>query len=179
MLWEKIFGRKDKESKKKSKIDLTQQVFFGERYLQESYDREIDEGCSSGLNRYATIDITSVPKSQAIGLLEQIVEEAKDFSVCKLTQVGGFNKDGKRYITVSGESHYVVSGTARDMLVNKIREYTNGLPVVYVQEHITLPIEGKPYEPVDLGPYGSTGAPMHGVAMHPGAAELRKKGKIR
>lgn len=165
--------------RRKLQIDYSQAIFFAEQLRPKGYDREIDEGMSSGLIRYATLDATKLSEKQTTSTLEKLVNEAKDFDMCKLVQVAGFNKDNKRYLIVSGESHISFARDARDMMLETIKKEVGKLPVEYVKDHITPPVAGEPYKPTNLGMYGSTGNPVLGIPQHPDAKKLRDEGKIR
>lgn len=156
-------------AKRKLNPDYQQEIFFAERLNQTGYDREIDEGMSSGMRRYATLDVTSLNERQITGLLEGLLDQTEDFKMCKLIQVAGFNKEGARYLTISGESHAMYQGSARDMMLERVRSITTKLPVKYAEANVTPPEQGKPYQPTNLGPYGSTGNPSLGIPQHPDA----------
>lgn len=167
-------------SKRKLDIDYSQPIFFAEQLMQNEYDREIDEGLSSGLRRYATLDVTCLSEKQVAGVLEKLITEVDNFNVCKVVQVAGFNKDNKRYLVVSGESHTLFQKEARDLMLNRIRNATKELPSIkYIDDYVEPPEEGEPYQPINLGPYGSTGNPNLGIPQHPDAHRLRNQGKIR
>ena len=63
-------------------LDFSKSVFLGQVLSQEGYDREIDEGMSSGMKRYVTLDITALSEEQAAGVLESMVS-AKERSNLK------------------------------------------------------------------------------------------------
>jgi len=198
-LMRKIFGTD-------SKIDLSQPVFFGKQLRQAGYDREIDEGMSSGMRRYATLDITALSERQTKKIIKRMVGAAKDFNLCKLVQVGGFTREGRRYLTVSGESHTLYQNPVKNLMLERIMPLVDKLPIEYVESCISPPVQGQPYQPINLGPYGSTGGNPNlknpqpridnyvtlpspagqptidlglGIPMHPAAQELRDRGEIR
>ena len=45
-------------------IDYSQGIFFANQLGQSEYDREIDGGMSSGMIRYATLDVTVLSEDQ-------------------------------------------------------------------------------------------------------------------
>ncbi len=165
--------------KKSEEVDYSQPMFFAKQLNQTGYDPEIDEGMSSGMRRYVTLDVTKLSEKQVSGLLEKLVREATDFHLCKLVQVSGFNKEGRRYVTVSGESHRIWQISVKNAMLEKLTDITDKLPVEYVEAHIDPPVQGGQHQLTNLGPYGSTGSPAFGILQHPDAQELREKGKIR
>ena len=165
--------------KNSKEIDLSQPLFFAEQFLQKSYDREIDEGLSSGLRRYATLDVTKLSEKQVRQTIKGLIKDAEDFDLCKLVQVAGFNKEDKRYLTVSGESHASFQDSTKNLMLDKIKLVTDKLPVEYEKAHITPPTQEEPYQPTNLGPYKSTGCPGLGIPQHPDAQKLRDQKKIR
>ncbi len=171
-LLNKLFG-------KDSKMNLSQPLFFAKQFLQSDYDREIDEGMSSGMRRYATLDVTKLSKKQVKQTILRLVEDAEDFNLCKLIQVAGFNKKDKRYLTVSGESHALFKESARDLMLDRIKHVAGKLPVKYLDTHVTPPTQEEQYKPTNLGKYGSTGSPSLDIPQHPDAQKLRDQGKIR
>lgn len=175
----KLFGKEKKRDLPQEKIDLSQQIFLGKKFKQENYDREIDEGMSSDLVRYVTLDITNLAEGEAIQLINGLEKRAQNFGMCKIVQVGGFNKKGRRYLIVSGESHMYVVGPTRDMMLDNVKELTDKLPVEYINDHITPPVQEESYETINLGPYGSTGNPGLGIKQNPRAKRLREQGRIR
>ncbi len=168
--------------KKKVKISrktYSQPVFFSEQIMQKRYDMEIDEGMSSGMKRYVTLDVTELSKRQVKGVLEDLLVEFEDFSVCKIVQIAGFNKNNKRYIIVSGESHFYFVKSTQELALGVVDRVVDGLPVRYIDEYVPLPVKGEPYKPINLGPYGSTGNPTLGIPQDPEAELLRRQGMIR
>lgn len=111
------------------KPDYKSTIFFAEILSQDSYDREIDEGMSSGMRRYVTLDITALSNKATTSLLESIVGQASDFGMCKAVQVAAFKKEDKRYLAVSGESHALYQREARDVMLEEIGRLWDGLPV--------------------------------------------------
>jgi hypothetical protein len=112
--------------------------------------------------------------------LKQLEVEYKNYNLCKLVQIGGFNKNEKRYITVSAEAHVVAIGACHSIGLKFLKRVTKNMDVNFITwEHIDPPVKGKPHKKINLGKYGSTGAPMHGIKQHPDADDLREAGKIR
>ena len=179
----KWLKRKSKSGDKSNvrRIDYSEPIFFVDRFRQTGYDRELDEGMSSGMRRYATLDVTEVPEKDLGNLIKGIKTGLSDFNLCKLVQVAGFNKDGRRYIIVSGEGHAMCEGSTKEYALKRIVPLTEGLSLEYITAHITPPPEGETetYTPTNLGKYGSTGCPAQGIEQHPDAAALRKSGEIR
>ncbi|MCK5149564.1 hypothetical protein KAJ87_01415 [Candidatus Pacearchaeota archaeon] len=164
---------------KNPKIDFSQSIFFVRQFRQKNYDREIDEGMSSGMKRYATLDVTKLSKKQARQVIGELIEEVQDFSLCKLVQLAGFTKKDKRYLILSGESHIFYEKSTKDVILNRMKSTTKELPVEYLKAHVTPLIQGELYKPTNLGPYGSTGNPCLGISQHPDAQKLREKGIIK
>jgi hypothetical protein len=133
---------------------------------------------SSELRRYATLDVTHLSKDQTTNLIKNLLRTSARFNLCKTVQVAGFNTEGRRYLTVSGESHAMFSGSTKSSMRKLMEPTTRGMPVVYVEAHIRPPLEGEPHQTVNLGRYGSTGCPAEGIPMHPDAQRLRELGKI-
>lgn len=129
--------------RKKPKIDFSLPVFCNELLEQIGYDIEINRKFSSGMKRYATLDVTNLSDRQIRKVIGGIVREAEDFNICKLVQVGGFTKDDKRYIIVSGESHANYQTSTKNMMLDQMRLVTGGLPVEYVETHVTPPTVGE------------------------------------
>jgi len=162
----------------KSNIDLSQPIFYGQKFQQNHYDREIDEGMSSGVTRYVTLDVTSLSKKQLNNIITECVEKAQNFDLCKMVQVAGFTKENKRYLIVSGESHALFSGATKDAMQERLKPIIDSYALMYLNEFISAPVT-VPYEPTNLGPYGSTGSPGFGISQHPDAQKLRDEKKIR
>ncbi|MCX6709471.1 MAG: hypothetical protein NTV63_00745 [Candidatus Woesearchaeota archaeon] len=132
------------EKKKESIVyDYRKPVFLANLYPQSNYDMEIDEGWSSGMRRYATIDVSALSKNQIESVLERIIKEAEDFSVCKSVQVSGFNKSRKRYLAVSGESHLRYQVDIRDLMLEQLYIITENLPVKYLDSYVEPPRQDK------------------------------------
>jgi len=125
------------------------------------------------------LDVTKLSEKQVKQVIKGLVDEAQDFNLCKLVQVTGFNKENKRYLAVSGESHAMWQGSTKNEMLDSIRSVTGELPVEYVKSYIKPPTQGEPYQTTNLGPYGSTGSPGLGISQHPDAQKLRNQGKIR
>jgi hypothetical protein len=155
-------------------------VFYSEMYRQRGYDREIDEGMSSGMRRLTTVDVTGMPEKDVKRLIDKIGKEASDFNICKQIQVAGFNSGGHRYLSVSGESHMFYQGSSSSYFTDRVRPHLNGTDAKLVG-YVGMPQQYTTdrYEPVNLGAYGTTGAPMMGIAPHKNAGELRAQGKIQ
>ncbi|PIN72366.1 hypothetical protein COV21_02415, partial [Candidatus Woesearchaeota archaeon CG10_big_fil_rev_8_21_14_0_10_45_5] len=96
-------------------------VFYAIQLKQHDYDHEIDEGLSSGLKRYVTLDLSELSRFQKNEVINGIVRAVKNYDLCKLVQVAGFNKAGKSYVIVSGESHYLYQRAAQDGILNRIK----------------------------------------------------------
>jgi hypothetical protein len=133
----------EKLSGKDIKIDFSRPVFFAEQFRQKGYDLEIDEGMSSGMKRYVTLDVTELSEGQVGQLIGRLRGEAQDFSLCKLVRIAGFVRGDKRYLIVSGESHEFYQVPARDTMLDKIRPVTEGLPVEYVEAYVAPPTPGE------------------------------------
>ena len=149
-------------SYKKPSFDFSKPVFYEKIIRYSSYDPEIDEGMSSGLRRYMTLDVSNLEKDEIARIVEGLVKEAMNFNLCKLMQVAGFSKKDKRYIIVSGESHERMQCYASRIIIDKTKKYIEGLPVKYVRDYVAPP-EGEPYEPTNKGPYGTTGSVYAGI----------------
>jgi hypothetical protein len=111
------------------KPDYESTIFFAEVLLQDGYDLEIDEGMSSKMKRYLTLDVTALSNKATTSLLERIVEQASDFGMCKAVQVAAFKNSSRKYLAVSGESHILYQTAARDVMLEMISPLWEGLPV--------------------------------------------------
>jgi len=159
------------------KIDYAQPLFFSEQIRQTGYDREIDEGCSA-YARLVTLDVSDLTEKQTSRAIRDLVEATSDFDLCKLVQIEGFNYEGKRYLTIHGETHSLWQGSTIISMQRRVERTIEGRSITFVN-HVPMPSQTAPHNPVNLGPYGSTGAPMQGIGQHPAAERLRKKGEIR
>ena len=159
--------------------DYDAPAFYANTIGQSGYDREIDEGMSSGMRRYATLDVSQLSEAEVGSLIGGLERGARGFNLCKQIQVAGFNAGGKRYVAVSGESHLYFQGSAAKSFEKVALNAAAGLNVRSVG-YVALPTtESDVYEPVNLGRYGTTGAPMVGVKAHGNAIALRAAGKIQ
>jgi len=143
--------------------------FYAETFQQSGYDREIDEGMSSGMRRLVTIDVTELDNKEIEQILDIVSDEARDYSLCKQVQVAGFYAEGsdggeKKYVAVSGESHYYYQGSTasmyKDHVNEKLFEFNENHEhhVAYQNGFVPIP-NAQSYTPLDLGPYGTTGGP--------------------
>ena len=94
----------------KKTVKLPDGGILTEHYKQIGYDREIDEGCASGMTRFLTLDITNISELGYKMLKKYMKNTFKDYNLCKFIQVAVFNKDNKRYLTVSGITHLMYTG---------------------------------------------------------------------
>ncbi|MGV8087082.1 MAG: hypothetical protein ACP5N1_05625, partial [Candidatus Woesearchaeota archaeon] len=134
----------------KSEIDLSQPVFYGKQFRQNNYDREIDEGMSSGLERYITLDVTDLSEKQLSLLINTVVDKTQDFSLCKMVQVAGFKNDEKKYLAISGESHRLYSNSVKSSMHDRLKSVFSEFPVTDIVEFIPVPINSA-YTPTNLG----------------------------
>ena len=160
-------------------MNITKETFYVTILKQKHYDREIDEGMSSGMRRYITLDISKLSKKEVKKLLSGFEKKFSDFDICKLVQIGGFNINDKRYITVSGECHIFFQSACQKATQEVVEKIVKDKTVQFVTEFIPPPGKTEKHVSVDLGPYGSTGAPIHGMKQHPDASGLRAQGLIR
>ncbi|MDP7080740.1 MAG: hypothetical protein QF415_12670 [Candidatus Undinarchaeales archaeon] len=145
--------------------------FFGERFDMHGYDREIDEGRSSGMVRFATLDVSELTPDEIEDVLDIAADGVRGYSLCKQAQVMGFYGETGReqkYIAISGECHSMWQGAVAENVV----EHMNGRlhsfnqhhehQASYVNEFIPNPSD-RTYTPTDLGPYGTTGGPQENL----------------
>lgn len=141
--------------------------FFGERFEMHGYDREIDEGMSSGMRRFATLDVSELTPDEIEDVLDIAADGVRGYSMCKQAQVMGFYGEGGReqkYIAVSGECHSRFQGAVAENVIERMNGRFYGFnqshehQVSYVNEFIPNPSD-RTYTPTDLGPYGTTGGP--------------------
>lgn len=160
-------------------MNITKETFYINTLRQEHYDREIDEGMSSGMRRYVTLDISKLSKRDIKKILSKFKKIFSNFDICKLVQIGGFNIDGKRYLTISGECHTLFQSSCQKATQEDVEKIVKDKNALFVTEFIPPPGKTEKHVSVNLGPYGSTGAPTLGYKQHPDANKLRAQGLIR
>ncbi len=162
------------------KTNYDSPAFLAEQFRQTNYDREIDEGMSSGMRRLVTLDVTGVSDGDMNSLIRSMRGKCKDFNLCKQLQLAGFNTGGHRYLAVSGESHMFYQGSSSSMFTDRVAGAAQAAGAKSVG-YVAMPAANTTdsYEPTNLGRYGTTGAPAYGVSAHPKAAALRKSGEIQ
>ena len=179
-LFSRITGSGETTPADPSKGKYSAPAFLSEMHRQSGYDREIDEGMSSGMRRLATINVTGLTDGELGKVIKGLRRESKDFNLCKQIQLAGFNTKGQRFIAVSGESHMFYQGSSSEYFTNRAKKATTGTAAQFV-DYVAFPTQSSTdtYEPVNLGPYGTTGAPMLGVEAHKSAGKLRAGGLIQ
>ena len=160
------------------RVDYSQTVFFQRRIRQSNYDREIDEGRSSDLIPLTTVDVTDLSKRQVRVFLSDLLRDVNDFDFCKFVDVVGYSAEDAKYFTISGETHAHFVPDTRELMRTRVRKIVGDRPVKLVESPVQMPL-GMPYRQINLGPYGSTGAPFLGIPPNSDAARLREKGEIR
>jgi hypothetical protein len=136
--------------------DFSEPIFFAQQIRQDNFDIEINEGMSSGIRRYATLDASDLSEEEIKQVIGKLVRAVHGFNMCKLVQVAGFTKDvDRRYIVVSGESHEFYQTSAKNMLRDMIAPILEEFPVEYVEAHIEPPVRGRDHQATDFGPYGA------------------------
>ena len=81
---------------------------WAERY-QRHYDLEIEEGMSSGLVRFVTVDVTHVFFFTRWLFWVKLVQYIQDFNMCRYTLLMDVTIKGKRYFVFDGECHLLYS----------------------------------------------------------------------
>ena len=130
------------------------------------YDREIDEGCSSGMVRFATLDVTGFTNDEIEDILDIAADGIRGYNLCKQGQVAGFHSADRShtYVAVSGEAHHMWAGAVAENVIERMNgrlysfNQSHENQVSYVNEHVDIPTH-MTYTPTDLGPYGTTGGP--------------------
>ncbi|MBI2661704.1 hypothetical protein HYX09_05580 [Candidatus Woesearchaeota archaeon] len=105
---------------------------------QPRYDREIRDGWSTGLVRFATLDLTELPYSEVRKTLERIADSVQDTNMGPSVIVTEFISGGRRYVAIRGETHRHYVGDAQMVILSKMRKVTDGIPVTYVTRYIEI-----------------------------------------
>lgn len=114
-------------------------IFFIKNLKQNRYDIEIDEGFSSGLVRYNTLDITGKNKLISYYIANKIADKFTNYNLCKQVEVVGFNLNDKKYITISGESHFLYIGEAKHYANKDIKKIMENFKIKSIDEYIKTP----------------------------------------
>lgn len=117
-------------------MDYTQNMFFAKQ-LRKRKSNPTEE-TSYGLVRYATLDVSNLQENQLEGFIEKLIAEAENIGLCNFLQLAGFNKNGRRYLIISGDDTY--QQIVRGSISQRIRNIKEKLPIEYVKEHIIPPI---------------------------------------